>query len=54
MLLPQPNVKTFLLKTIGDSLSLTENANEENNNFEDMLEDLYDRLQKKPSQGHNW
>ena len=41
-------------KTIGDSLSPTEHANEDNNYFEDMLEDLYNRLQKQPSQGHNW
>ena len=41
-------------KTIGYSLSPTEHANEDNNYFEDMLEDLYNRLQKQPSQGHNW
>ena len=35
-------------QTIEADISPTEHANEENNDFEDMSEDLYDRLQNRP------
>ena len=52
--LPQPNVLFSFEQKIESSLSPTENTNEENNHFEDMSENIYDRLQNWPLQGHDW